>query len=123
MAWIGKYSSARDSVLHFMCLQDWANESFGDVATFGCYVWRISNTAQDVSADNGEIVSLLEQDSYGVQLTPELSAALTGHFLVREDSNGLVSVGRFATESALLRHYAALESTYNDFCGTEDGEN
>lgn len=122
MAQLGKYSTDRDNILHFMATCDWANESFGDVDAPTGYVWRMSNTFQDVSPKNGEFNSLVETSValYDIVDNDEFRESLVGHFLIWEDSNGFVSVLQFATELDLLDVYKDLETEFSEWDSQDD---
>ena len=122
MPQLGKYSSDRDNILHFLCISDWANESFGDVESPTGYVWRISNNPADVHMQNTEITSLIEDQlqAYDIEDSPEFRKTLEGHFLVREHSNGSVSVIQYPVEEYMLAQYQAAEREYDEWAG--DGE-
>lgn len=118
MTQLGKYSTDRDNILHFMATCDWANDSFGDVEAPTGYVWRISNTRDDIfgcfDQGNSELDSLIEDQlkAYDIEDTPEFRSSLVGYFLVMEDSNGLVFVLQFPTEQDLLSVYSTLQDEY-----------
>lgn len=120
----GKFNSDRDSALHFLCSSDWSNESFGDVEAPTGFVCRISNTAQDVQASNTEFTSVLEewnQWEFNVD-NEEFRKSLVGHFLIQEDSNGLVHVREYATETELLQVWHSLEISYIEWSQDEGEE-
>lgn len=119
---LGKFSSDRDNVLHFLCLADWSNESFGNVEAPTGYVWRISNTANDVSLANTEFTSVIEEWNQSEFNTDSLEFrnSLVGHFLLQEDSNGLVHVHKFETEETLLKHFQVLETEFSDWDSQEE---
>lgn len=109
MTQLGKYDSDRDNILHFMCMSEWSNEFFGDVEAPTGYVWRISNTFDEVSPDNTEFNSLVETSValYDIEDSPEFRSSLVGHFLVYEDSSGFVSVLKAPSEQALITQFNA----------------
>lgn len=113
---LGKYSSDRDSALHFLCVGEWSNESFGNVEAPTGYVWRISNTWEDVKPINMEFNSVIEDwvalDSDIDGVATEFRKSLVGHFLVVEDEQGFVSVHEYATETLLLQAFKSLEEIY-----------
>lgn len=121
---LGKYSSDRDNILHFLCSSDWANQSFGDVEAPTGYIYRISNEAADVQLSNTEITSLIEDQlqAYDIDDTEEFRASLVGHFLVAEDSNGFVSVTEYPTEELLLQAYSSLEDIYGQWADQDNEE-
>jgi len=120
---LGKFSRARDSILHYLCLGFWVNEEFGHVEAPTGYVWRISNDPADVQQENTEVSTILEDwftDSPEVTDSPELRSELVGHFLVREDSQGFVHVLQFDTEKDLLEVFQTLETEFYEW--DEQGE-
>lgn len=119
---LGKYSSARDSILHYMAISDWANASDGNVEAPTGYFWRISNTPADVQQGNTEFSSLLEEwltDSPEVTDSPALRAELVGHFLLVETDQGFVEVYSYATEAELLKEYEYRESVFSEWNADE----
>ncbi len=123
---LGKYDSARDDLLHWLCTAcDWANESFGNVDEFGAYVWKISNDPADVHSLNGEINSVMEdwfKDNPEVTDSPELRAELVGHFIVTTVSSGLVFVETFETQRERDEAFTEREQAWVDFDVEEHGE-
>jgi len=120
---LGKYSSARDSILHFLCTSEWSNDSFGDVEAPTGYVWKISNDPADVHIPNTEITSVLEEwfiANPEVTDSPELRAELVGHFLVTEDSQGFIGVTEYPTANLLAVAYESLEGIFSEWAGSED---
>lgn len=113
---LGKFSSDRDSALHYLCTVDWSNDSFGDVEAPTGYVWRISNDPADVHIPNTEFTSVLEEwleANPEVQDSAEFRASLIGHFLITEDSNGLVYVTESPTEASVKRAFESLRRLYD----------
>jgi hypothetical protein len=120
---LGKFSSARDDILHFMCINGWENESTGNSVDWNVYVWRISNEPVDVQQSNTETASLLEQwfeNNPEVTDSPELREELVGHFLVMEYSGGYVNVAKYETEKELLEAYDEIEREYFAWDGQSD---
>lgn len=120
---LGKYSSARESILHFLCVSEWSNGSFGDVEAPTGYVWRISNNWEEVKPSNGEFTSLLEEwleANQEVTDSPELRRELVGHFLVTEDSNGSISVLECPSKVSLVSEYVYLENSFNNWSNEEE---
>ncbi|UDL16713.1 hypothetical protein SEA_ATUIN_320 [Arthrobacter phage Atuin] len=115
MAQLGKYSTDRDNILHFLCTSDWSTGSFGDVEAPTGYVWRISNDPADVQIANTEVTSLIEDQlkAYDVEDTDEFRASLVGHFLIQEDSNGLVHVNQFESMADRDKLYSDLSAEYD----------
>ena len=122
MPQLGKYSTDRDNVIHYLCMGGWANESFGDVESPTGYVYRISNTFGDVNPDNTEFSSMIDDQvtAYDIADNLEFRKSLVGHFLVTEDSNGFVSVLEFETERELLSVYSDLEQEFSDWDSQDD---
>jgi hypothetical protein len=114
---LGKFDSFRDSALHFLCTQDWGNDSFGDVTDYGVYIWRISLDAMEVSQTNTEFNSVIELlvESEGFPFTQELRDSLVGHFMVSENEQGLVTVKQYTLESELIRHFEQMRDHYDEF--------
>lgn len=114
---LGKYSTDRDNILHFMATSDWANDSFGNVEAPTGYVWKMSNDWEDVHVANTEFNSLIESQmvSYDIEDTPEFRNSLAGHFLLKEDSNGFVFVFEFETEAERDRIYSDLETEFSEW--------
>lgn len=119
----GKFDSYRDSALHYLCSSEWGNASFGDVSTYGVYIWRISNKLEEVHTLNTEINSVLEEWE---ETNPELLGtlecsleefrkSLIGHFLVSENEQGLVTVRQFPTEAALISQFKAMRAHFIEF--------
>lgn len=117
---LGKYDSDRDSALHFLCLSEWSNESFGNVESPTGYVWRISNSWEDVKPENMEFSAVVE-DWQDVSIST-VRESLVGHFLLQEDSNGLVHVREYITEEELLKDFQALETEHYKWDAQEEGE-
>lgn len=121
---LGKYSSARDSILHYLCTSEWANESFGDVESPTGYVWRISNTLDDVLG-NTEIDSILEpwfEENNEVTDSRSLRRELVGHYLVSEDSNGLVFITEYPSQYLLIQAFNSIREVF-DAWDAQDDEN
>jgi hypothetical protein len=120
---LGKFSSARDDILHFMCINDWASESTGNSTDWNVYVWQISNDPADVQQSNTETASLLEQwFEFNPEVTdsPELREELVGHFLVTESCGGHVDVAKYETEKEMLDDYDEIERDYFEWDGQFD---
>lgn len=119
---IGKYDSRRDEILHALCLADWSNDSFGDVQAPTGYVWRITNTKEDIFGTlwdrNSEFDSLMEALEFHHLKVAELSE-LVGNFIVIEDNNGFVYVRSFDTEAAMMQEYNYRELQYSEWFNGE----
>lgn len=112
---LGKFSTDRDSALHYLCTVDWSTGSFGDVDSPTGYVWRISNTWEDVMPQNMEFNSVLAEwlQSEDVDDRQAFRAHLVGYFILQEDSNGLVHVQQFSSEAAMNARYSGLAREYD----------
>jgi len=121
---LGKFSSDSDSALHFLCLSDWANDSFGNVEAPTGYVWKISNYESDVSSSNTEFTSILEEwNKYEMNTdNQEFRRSLLGHFLLQEDSNGFVHVRKYETDKELCMAFDALQAEYEKWDSQEEGD-
>lgn len=120
---LGKFSSDRDSALHYLCTSDWANGSFGDVEAPTGYVWRISNTWEECKPEAMDFTSVLEdwlEANPEVEDTAEFRRSLVGHYLVQEGSNGLVHVQRFTHESALKARFEQLQEQFSEWLGDSE---
>lgn len=115
---LGKYSSARDDLLHFLCTSDWAEDSSGNTESPSGYFWRISNTSEDVSQKNTEFNSVVEEwfkDCPEVTDSPELRAELVGHFIVQGVDSGFIYVYQYDNEAEMLEAYEALDEQYGQW--------
>lgn len=114
---LGKYDNEWDDVLHYLCQNGWANESTGNVEAPSGYVWRISNDVNDVSESNTEFNSLMEEwfQQNDMVDSKDFRRALVGHFIVREDNNGLVFLQSFKTEKEMLEAYDAYELAFSEW--------
>ena len=122
---LGKYNCARDDLLHYLCTSDWAEDSFGNVDEYGSYVWKISNTAEDVSINNTEFCSLLEewfQINSSVTDSPELRQELVGHFNVTTVDSGFVYVAAYDTAEERNAIYKLAEDAYGEWSDEEYGD-
>lgn len=120
---LGKYSNARDDILHYLCTSEWSNDSFGNVDEYGAYVWKISNDPADVAQDNTEFSSLLAEwleNCPEVTDSPELRAELAGHFIVTTVSSGFVYVTAFDTEAARDAVYSEAETAWAEWNDDDD---
>jgi hypothetical protein len=120
---LGKFDSARDSILSYLCLADWANESTGNVEAPTGYFSRISNTAEDVQMENGEFNSIMEEWlDYNSEVTdsPALRSELVGHFIVQSMDSGFVYVFKYETEKEMLAAYDEMEREFFEWDGQSD---
>lgn len=122
---LSKFSCARDDALHFLCTNDWANDSFGNVGDYGSYLWKISNKPEDVQQENGEFNSIFSE---WLEMNPEvtdsaeLRSELVGHFIVTTTDSGFVYVSAYDTEEALEVAYSSAEEAYAEWSDEEYGE-
>lgn len=122
---LGKFSSARDSILHFLCISDWANESDGHSEAPTGYFWRISNEAADVSMENTEFSSIMDEwldFNQEVTDSPELRAELVGYFIVQGMDSGFVYVGSYSTEAAMLGVFKEMQTEFSAWDIDEYGD-
>lgn len=120
---LGRYSSARDDILHWMCMSDWANESSGNSEAPTGYFWRISNFDHDLAQPNNEFHSFIDgwfEENPEVTDAPELRAELVGHFIVQIVDSGFVYVAKFDTKRELLEAYAKLEADFEEWDSQDD---
>ena len=123
----GKYDTARDEMLHYLCTSGWANESDGDVqAPTGCF-WRISVTERELD----EVVGVFDR---GIVPDALDLSTLVGDFVVTEDTQGFVTVTRYPDQEpdrtgedrarvafqAKQRAFSAWASTPGCSCGMAD---
>jgi hypothetical protein len=121
---LGKFSSARDSLLHFLCISNWNTGEFGNVSDYGIYVWRIDNGPQDVALVNGEFTHVIEDwfiENPEVTDSEELRSELVGHFIIVENDQGFVNVVNFENETDLNKIYGEMLDQYCawDDCGPD----
>ncbi len=122
---LSKFSSARDDILHFLCISDWAEASTGNCMDWEQYSWRISNTAEDVQQENTEFSSILSEwleMNPEVADSPELRSELVGHFIVTTVSSGMVFVASYPTEAEMLYDFMVIDAQFNDWDEQENGE-
>jgi hypothetical protein len=120
---LGKFSSARDSILEYLCSNGWATESFGDVEAPTGYVYRISNTIGDVNKRNGEFNSIMGdwfEQNPEVRDSVALRQELVGHFIVTENSQGFVNVTEIATANELAREFDRMAGEFETWAGLDD---
>lgn len=120
---LGKFSSARDSILSYLTSVGWANDSDGSVEAPTGWFAKISNDPADVHVPNTEITSVLadwfEQNPEVVD-SPELRKELEGHFLVRENEQGFVYVEEFKWAANRDAAYNRLEREYSEWLEPEE---
>lgn len=128
---LGKYSCARDSILHFLCMSEWDDgDSFGDTSKWGSYVWKITNTPADVQQANTEFTSVLEEwltENPEVVDSEALRLELVGAFIVSTNDQGFVYVesfeagGRHSAADVRDMQFSLYLQAYEEF-NSEDGE-
>ena len=115
---LGKFDTDRDSALHFLCISQWYDDSFGNVEAPTGYVWRVSNNWEEVKPENPEVTSLLEEwfEQQGdVEDTPEFRRSLVGHFVLVENDQGFVNVIEFSTEADMLAMFEAAREVFEEW--------
>ena len=120
---LGKYSSARDDILHYLCINGWDTGEFGNVSDYGAYAWQITNEQAEVHRKNSEINSVLAdwfKDNPEVTDSDELRAELEGWFIVWENGQGFVNVQSFDSEADLLETWHAEVTRYADWSEEQD---
>ena len=106
------HDSTRDQILDAMAIDGWANASDGNVESPTGYFSRISN-------DVADIVSII--DAFGGIGDVDFDISeLIGHFMVAKDSQGLLYVWQYPSESALVAEYDTLVSEYSTWLGDDD---
>jgi hypothetical protein len=122
---LGKFSSARDSILHFLSGAEWCNASSGSVEAPTGWFAKISNDPADVHIPNTEITSVLEdwfEANPEVTDSPELRKELEGHFMVRENEQGSVSVISYDAKWELDRDFEILSAEFNEWDEAVNGD-
>jgi hypothetical protein len=122
---LGKFSSARDSILSYLTSVGWANDSSGSVEAPTGWFAKISNDPADVHMPNTEITSILGdwfEENPEVVDSPELRKELEGHFMVRENEQGSVSVISYDKKWELDKDFEVLSAEYNEWDENVNGE-
>lgn len=120
---LSKFSRARDSILHYLCLSEWSNGSTGNSVDWKAYAWRISNEPADVHIPNTEFSSIMDEWlEYNPEVTDsqELRDELVGHFMVIEYSGGHVSVAQYATEAELVADFQKIEADHDAWASAQE---
>lgn len=119
---LGKFDSLRDSALHYLCSVEWGNESFGDVSTYGVYIWRISISSEELEEVASALEALEESEELlrGIEDLEAFHKSLVGHFMVSENEQGLVTVKEYTLESELIRHFNSMQEHFNEFMSTQE---
>jgi hypothetical protein len=121
---LGKYSNEFEDALHYMCLSDWASHSDGNVEGPDGFFWLISNSWEEVQPENGEFNSLMEEwfkQNPSFEDSEEFREGLVGHFIIREDNNGLVWLESFESRLEAYASFKSLQFTYSEW-DTQDDE-
>lgn len=99
----GKYDSQRDALLHRMVEGMWSNQSTGDVnAPTGAFALI---TISD--AEKNECAAAFADDLTELDVHMPIGA-----FILREDSQGFITVDEHPTAAAATVAYRDLERTY-----------
>jgi hypothetical protein len=113
---LGKFSSARDSMLHFLSGVEWCNASGGSVEAPTGWFAKISFLPAEIHIPNTEITSVLEdwfEANPEVIDSPELRKELEGYFIVRENEQGFVTVTEVSSSYVLDAEYQKLETAFD----------
>lgn len=103
------FSRPRDEVLYLMDAEGWANESGGATNASSGYYARISNTPAELD----EVVDAFAKEIADVGLAD--AAELIGHFLLKQASDGYVSVHTYPSEPQLKLAFDVLERSYAEW--------
>jgi hypothetical protein len=121
---LGKYSSARDSLLHFLVSVEWDDgDSFGDVSEWGNYIWKITNTPEDVAKVNTEFNSVIEawlSENTEVTDSQALRDEIVGFFIVSTNGQGFISVEKFSTARQRDIQFALYLQSYEEFYAEDE---
>jgi hypothetical protein len=101
----GKFNSDRDAMLYQMSLDMWANDSDGDSASLQGWFARMSNS----DAELPELIDAFRDD------TPAGFdwETVIGHFLIQENSDGIVTVTEYPTASRVEAAFTALFNAFH----------
>lgn len=104
----GKYDSPRDELLHRIVLDGRADDTVGDVQTWGQIYDGLSGLPrQSIQDDFGDV---LDELGLSAEAFPDGAS-----WIVCENSDGLISVDEFATEADYQEAINALENDYAEF--------
>lgn len=104
---MSKFDSPRDEVLHLLTVEGWANESDGDVQSPTGWFARISNS----SAELNEI-----RDAFKSEVWRSFDwASILGHWMVVEGSDGVVHVGEYLNEAAVMFAFQELQFKFGEY--------
>jgi len=110
----GKYNSERDKILDWMTTADWANESCGSVEVPVGHFARMTNE----ESDRAGIMDAFGEDMAGCE-SPVRFEDLLGHFIVRENDQGFVTVEEFDTLQDLLARWNKLYREFDTWNSAE----
>jgi hypothetical protein len=111
---LGKFADPLDEVLYGISVDGWANASSGSVEAPTGFFARISNTPEELQ----EVTEAFDQEIERVGLRE--TARLVGHFLLREDDQGFVTVQSYETQAELIEEYEVLDELYGDWLGDDE---
>lgn len=109
----GRFNNTDEEMLYRLSLHGWANASSGEVDAITGFFARIAISAAELP----EIVEAFEEDIAEVGVTS--TAGLIGFWLLREHSDGFVTVEECDSEPDLIQAYEALERDYGSWLGDE----
>jgi hypothetical protein len=110
---LGKFDSARDETLYSLCLE-WQEDYTGE-SDYGLWSCPISISEDDLS--NETLIELAKSVDDEMPLSE-----LLGHFLVQENSQGLVFVAKYADTDNRDADYQAQESAYSEWLESDDDD-
>ena len=105
-----KYDSVRDEILDAMTKAGWSNASSGDVESPTGWFARITIDSADIAS----VRDTFEGEFSHLVISSHWNDVI-GHFLVREDSQGFVTVTQYPTEAELISAYDELDNAYGDW--------
>lgn len=120
---LGKYSNEFEDALHYLCTNDWASHSDGNVEGPDGFFWLISNNWEEVKPENGEFNSVMEEwfeRNSEFEDSEEFREGLVGHFIIREDNNGLVFLTKYESRSEAYQDYTSLQFTYSEWAREDE---
>lgn len=110
---MSKFDSLRDEFLWMMTL-DGTGETSGDVESSTGWFGRVDILSADVASLAAEI--LAEYNGPG----PFDIMQMVGHFIVRENSQGFVTVETYDNDGQAAARFAELDDAYSDWLGPDD---
>jgi hypothetical protein len=115
---VGKYVSARDSVLDAMVMSEWSNRSDGDVDSPFGYFALVCNSR----AEMFEVLAAFADETAAMVEARETFDALQGNFVVVTDSQGFVHVAEYPTRNAAEDAFFVLARAYAEWASEADPE-